>query len=213
MTDLVAGPAAGAGGGVPTAGRTTRGERIACVLGLLTGLLYNSWPLAFVLDPRALRGAYFSVLEMPGRPHAHVFVACDLAAGALAVVAGLLLLRHPLVAAGLVMFGIGNVLEGTIPIQASCATSVASCGIAPGQVLAPHTVASVLSVAGLALALWSLRGRGRWMFAVTTLVAVTALFLLVSVVTARWVSVSQMSFLAGCGVALGAVPLACVPSR
>ena len=192
----------------PGTGRAGRGEPIAAVLGLLAGLLYNSWLLGLLLDPGALRGAYLSVLEMPGRPHAQVFVACDLAAGVMAVVTGLLLLRRPLAAGGLVMFGIGNVLEGTIPIEASCATSVASCGTGPAQVLAPHTLATLLSVAGLVLALWSLRRHSRWMRAVILLVAVTALFLLVSVLTARWVSVSQMAFLVGCGVALGAVPLA-----
>jgi hypothetical protein len=183
------------------------------VLGVLAGVLYNSWPLGFVLDRRALGGTYLSVLEMPGRPYEELFVGCDVAAGAMAVIAGVLLLRHPPVAAGLVMFGIGNVLEASIPIETSCATSVAACGSAPGDLLEPHTVASILSVAGLVLALWSLRNHSRWMQTVIALVAVTALFLLVSVLADRWVTVSQISFLVGCGVALGAVPLAGALSR
>jgi hypothetical protein len=182
--------------------------RVAGVLGLMAGVLYNSWPLGFVLDPGALGGTYISVLEVPGRPHAHVFVACDLAAGALAVLAGLLKRRHPPVAAGLVMFGIGNMLEATIPIEASCTHSVASCGIGPGQLLAPHDLAGIVSAAGLVLALWSLRGHSRWMRAVIALGVVTGLFLGVSLLVDRWVTVSQISFLVGCGVALSAVPLA-----
>jgi hypothetical protein len=210
MTDLAAGAAAGSDRGALGTVRAGRRETVACVLGLLAGLLYNSWPLGFVLDRPALSGTYISVLEAPGRPHAGVFIACDLAAGAMAVVAGLLVLRHPLVATGLLMFGTGNVLDGCIPIDASCSDSVASCGTGLAQVLAPHTLASCLSAAGLGLALWSLRHHSRWMRAVIALLAVSALFLLVSVLTARWVTVSQMSFLVGCGVTLGAAPIACV---
>lgn len=198
MTDLAAAT-------VPRAGAA---ERLALPMGVVAAILYNSWPLGFLLDRPALRGTYVSVLEAPGRVHAHVFVACDVAAGALALLAGLLLRRHPLAAIGMVAFGVGNVLEATIPIEASCAASVASCGIAPDQVLAPHDLASVLSVAGLALALWSLRDHSRWMRSVIGLWVATGLFMVVSVAAVRWVTVSQASFLVGCGVALGAVPLA-----
>jgi hypothetical protein len=97
----------------------------------------------------------------------------------------------------------------SIPINASCATSVASCGASPGQLLEPHTVASIVSAAGLALALASLWQHGRWMRAVTVSGGFTALFLLVSVLTARWVIASQVLFLVACGVLLAAVPLAC----
>jgi hypothetical protein len=212
MTDLGFGAAADEGSGALGMGCGGRRESIACVLGLLAGFLYNSWALGFVLDRPALRGTYISVLEEPGRPHAGFFVACDLAAGAIAVAAGLLVLRHALVTAGTVMFGIGTVLDGCIPIEASCSSSVASCGTGLAQVLAPHTLASCLSAAGLGLALWSLRRHSRWMCAVIALFAVSALFLLVSVLTARWVTISQMSFLVGCGVTLGAAPAACVSS-
>ena len=199
MTELVA-PPAGA----------RRSERVAAGLAALAGILYNVWPLGYRLDPTALRGTYISVLEVPGRPDAQVFVGCDVLAGLLAVGAGVLLRRHRPVALGLVVFGVGNVLEASIPIDAACARSVASCGIAPGQVLAPHDVASIVSMAGLAIALWGARGYGRWMWAVMALWAVTGLFMAVSVVMVRWVMVAQASFLAGCGVTLIAVPLALV---
>jgi hypothetical protein len=185
-----------------------RGERIAGVLGVLAGILYNSWPLGFVLDRSALRGTYVSALEIPGRPYADLFVACDLAAGVLAVLAGLLLRPHRLAAAGLVMFGLGNLLEARIPIEPSCATSVAACGIGPRQVLAPHDLAGLLSAAGLVLALWSLRNHSRLMRAVIALGVVTGLILGVSLLVDRWVTVSQASFLVGCGVAVAAVALA-----
>lgn len=179
--------------------------RTAGAIGLLAGILYNAWPLGFVLDARAMHGAYLSVLEVPGRPHAWVFVACDLAAGALAVLAGLLVRRHRL-AAGLVVFGIGNVLEASIPIKASCVGSVAACGVGPAQVLSPHDLAGLVSIAGLMLALWSAHDRGRWMHVVIGLWVASGLFLGVSLLAARWVTVSQVTFLVACGVAVSAVP-------
>lgn len=202
VTDAVA---RSAGAGVLEVERVRRG-RVACVLGGLAGLLFNAWPLGFVLDRPALHGTYLSVLETPGRPYADLFVACDLAAGALAALGGLALLHRPLVATGLGMFGAGTMWGAFDPISASCATSVAACGARPGQLLDPHTVASVLSSAGLVLAVCSLWQHSRWMRAVILSAAFTALFLLISVLTARCVLASQVLFLIACGVLLAAVP-------
>lgn len=198
--------------------RSARAERTALALGALAAVVYNSWPLGFWLDRAGMRGTYISVLEIPGRPDAHLFVTCDILAGLLAIVAGVLLRCSPqpvgwgLVAWGLVVFGIGNILEASIPIDATCAVSVASCGTGAGAMFAPHDVASLISLAGLALALWTLRDHSHWMRAVIGLWVVTGLFMVTSVVVVRWVTVSQASFIVGCGVALAAVPLAMVRS-
>ncbi|MDH2413795.1 hypothetical protein [Nocardioides sp. CER19] len=204
MTDAAARTA---GAGIRGVDRVRR-QWLACVLGALAGLLFNSWPLGFAVDRPALDGTYFSVLEMSGRPYAHVFVACDLAAGVLAVLAGLLLLNRPFVASGLVMFGVGNVWGALVPINGSCATSVVSCGAAPAQLLEPHTLASTLSVIGLALAASSLWRRGRWMRAVILSCALASLLLPISVMTAHGVTGSQVLFMTACGAMLAAVPCA-----
>ena len=193
--------------------RSARAERSALALGVVAAVVYNSWPLGFWLDRAGMRGTYVSVLEVPGRRDAHLFVTCDVLAGLLAVVAGLLLRRSRGPAAwgpaawGLVIFGVGNVLEASIPIDATCAVSVASCGTGPGAMFAPHDIASLISLAGLAIALWSLREHSRWMQAVIGLWILTGLFMVISVVVVRWVTVSQTSFIVACGVALAAVPL------
>jgi len=192
-----------------TAVRSARAARTALVLGVVAAVVYNSWPLGFWLDRPGMRGTYISVLEIPGRPDAHLFVTCDVLAGLLAITAGVLLRRsHQLVAVGLIVFGVGNILEASIPIDATCAASVASCGTGAGAMFAPHDVASLISLAGLAIALWVLRDHSVWMRAVIALWVVTGLFMVVSVVVVRWVTVSQASFIVGCGVALAAVPLA-----
>lgn len=200
--------AAAAGVPVPVVVVAAR-DRLAVLVGLMAGVLYNAWPLGFRLDPDALHGTYVSVLEVPSRPYAHLFVTCDVLAGVLAACAGLLLRRsHPLVGIGLVVFGLGNVLEASIPIAAACAGSVASCGIALDQVLAPHDVASIISVVGIILALWGVRDRGPWVRALIALWAICGLFMVSTVVTDRLVTLSQACFLVACGLALAAVPLA-----
>lgn len=177
-------------------------------LAAAAAVLYNAWLLGFALDPDGLHGSYVSVLEAPGHPHAEVFVVCDIVAGVAAVLAGLLLRRrHQLAAAGFVVFGLGNVLEAAIPIPARCAASVAACGTGLGQVLAPHDLASVASVLGLALALASVRHVGR-MPVVLTIWAVAAVGMGLSVVTDTLVVAAQAAFLGACGLALVAVPWA-----
>jgi hypothetical protein len=180
----------------------------AIPLATVAAVLYNAWLLGFALDPDGLHGSYVSALEAPGRPHAEVFVVCDIVTGAAAVLAGLLLRRRrALAGAGLVVFGVGNVVEATIPISARCATSVAACGTGLGQVLSPHDIASVVSVLGLALALASVRQVGG-MRTVIGIWVVAALFLVFSVLTATWVIAAQAVFLGACGMALVAVPMA-----
>jgi len=177
-------------------------------LSLFAGALYNVWPLGFLLDPDALRGTYISALEVRSHPHAHLFVLGDVLAGLLTVAAGWLLRRHRLAGAGLVLFGLGNILEASIAIEGDCARSVAACGIGPSAVLAPHDLASIVSIAGLVLALWAVRDRGRWMRAVIAVWAASGLFMVASVTFVFWVTVSQASFLVACGIALAAVPFA-----
>jgi hypothetical protein len=177
-------------------------------LAVVAAGLYNAWLLGFVLDPDGLHGSYVSVLEAPGHPHAEVFVVCDIVAGAAAVLAGLLLRRQGEPAGdGFVVFGVGNILEATIPISARCAASVAACGTGLGQVLAPHDVASLVSVLGLALALLAVRRAPR-MRAVIGIWVAAALFMVFSVVADDLVIAAQAVFLGACGLALVAVPLA-----
>lgn len=225
MSEVLADGAADPAVHAPALGRA---GRVAAVLGGLAGVLYNAWPLGFLLDPQALPGNYISVLEVPARPHEHFFVACDLLAGLTATVVGLLLGRDPrtalgpvrpglvragLVRAGLVLFGVGNMLEASIPIEGGCARSVAACGTGPHAVLAPHDLASIVSIAGLALALWSVRDQVPWMRPLIVVWAASGLFMVASVTLVFWVTVSQAAFLVACGVALGAVPLAALSDR
>lgn len=175
----------------------------------LAAFLYNVWPLGFWLDPSALHGTYVSVLEVPGHPYAHLFMACDLATGVTALVAGFLLCRrHALAGLGFMVFGVGTIAEGMIPIAPDCATSVASCGIDLGQVIAPHDIASIASALSLALSVLAVRNFTRWMPFVTTLWIASGLFLVSSIVVERFTMASQAAFLIACGIALIGVPIA-----
>lgn len=178
-------------------------------LACAAALLYNVWPLGFWLDPSALHGTYVSVLEVPGHPYAHLFMACDLATGLTALVAGFLLCRrHTLAGLGFMVFGVGTIAEGMIPIAPDCATSVASCGIDLGQVIAPHDIASIASALSLALSVLAVRNGTRWMPFVTAAWIASGLFLVGSIVVERFTMASQAAFLVACGVALIGVPIA-----
>lgn len=180
----------------------------AAALAWMAAVLYNVWPLGFWLDPQALHRTYVSVLEVPGRPHAHLFAACDLAAGAFAAVAGLLLGRRAALAGhGLLVFGLGTVAEALMPIAPDCAASVAACGIDLGQVLAPHDIASIVSALGLAVSVLAIRRRTGWSSYVTGLWIAAGLFLVASIVIGRFTMSSQALFLLACGMALVVVPL------
>lgn len=185
------------------------GGRADLVLASLAAVLYNVWPLGFWLDPTALDGTYVSVLEVPGHPYAHLFMACDLATGVTALLAGFLLCRrNALAGLGFMVFGVGTIAEGLIPIAPACATSVASCGINLGQVIAPHDVASIASALSLALSVLTLRHATRWMPYLTGVWIASGLFLVGSIVVERFTMASQAAFLVACGIALLGVPIA-----
>lgn len=172
-------------------------------------MLYNVWPLGFWLDPSALHGTYVSVLEVPGHPYAHLFMACDLATGVTAFLAGMVLRRRHLMAGlGFVVFGLGTIAEGAIPIAPDCATSVRSCGIDLGQVIAPHDIASIASALSLALSVLAARNLTRWMPFLAGAWIASGLFLVGSIVVERFTMSSQASFLVACGLALIGVPIA-----
>lgn len=185
------------------------GGRTDLVLASLAALLYNVWPLGFWLDPSALHGTYVSVLEVPGHPYAHLFMACDLATGVTAFLAGMVLRRrHVLAGLGFIVFGLGTIAEGAIPIAPDCAMSVSSCGIDIGQVIAPHDIASIASALSLALSVLAVRHSTRWMPFVTAGWIAAGLFLVGSIVVGRFTMTSQATFLVACGVALIGVPIA-----
>lgn len=50
-------------------------------LGCLAAILYSSWPLAFILDPRVGRHELASMLEAPHAPYNWVFIAADVLTG------------------------------------------------------------------------------------------------------------------------------------
>ena len=185
------------------------GPRADLVLAAVAAALYNVWPLGFWLDPSALDGTYVSVLEVPGHPYAHLFMACDLATGITAALAGLALhRRHALAGVGFVIFGLGTIAEGAIPIAPDCAESVASCGINLGQVIAPHDIASIAAALSLAISVLAVRRHTRWMPYLAAFWIAAGLFLVASIVVERFTMASQATFLVACGLALVAVPVA-----
>lgn len=179
--------------------------RARLVLLVTAGVLYNAWLVGLVTEPGVLTGNYVSVLEAPGHRHADLFVACDVVTGACAIAAGVLLVgRRRLPGAALVAFGVGNILEATIPITSACTTSIRACGIAPSVVFTSHDVVSLVSMAGLALTLWGERGARGWR-PVAWAWGLGFVAQAVAVVTTQWTTFGQAAFLLASGVTLAAV--------
>lgn len=134
------------------------------LLAAVAALLYNSWPLGFVLNPTVVRHALASVLEAPHQPYDWVFVSMDVASGVLAIALGYLQLRkHP---AGLpakaavvsyMLFGALVMCAALIPLR--CDPTSQQCGpLMHDPQLLLHGVCSIASTFALLVSLlWAVR--------------------------------------------------------
>jgi hypothetical protein len=142
---------------------------VVLALGLLVAALYSDWTTEWMLGSDDPSHGYISELGAAGQPHAQLFGALDVTAGALAAVLGLLLWRRGTRAGGVAVavFGLALVCSGSFPMD--CAPSL-SRACARSEALGRtswredvHTVASVVEctalIAAMAVVSWQRRGR------------------------------------------------------
>jgi len=128
-------------------------------IGSLAALLYNSWPLAFFLNPLLSRHALASQLEAPHQPYDWLFVLLDVLTGLLIASVGLLQLRSrkhssTLIAAVACYVIFGVFVAGAALIPLSCDPQAKTCGPLlhnPGVVA--HGFMSIASVICLLIGL------------------------------------------------------------
>lgn len=128
-------------------------------IGGLAALLYNSWPLAFFLNPLLSRHALASQLEAPHQPYDWLFVLLDVLTGVLIASVGLLQLRSRKHSSALltavacyVVFGV--FVAGAALIPLTCDPQAKTCGPLlhnPGVVA--HGFMSIASVICLLIGL------------------------------------------------------------
>ncbi|HSX00388.1 MAG TPA: DUF998 domain-containing protein [Patescibacteria group bacterium] len=128
-------------------------------LGVLAALLYNSWPLAFLLNPAVGKHALASQLEAPHQPYDWLFVALDVLTGV--VIAGVALLqlrvrKHTtlLIAAVVCYVIFGVFVAGAALIPLSCDPQVDACGpLLRNPSIVAHGFMSIASVISLLVGL------------------------------------------------------------
>ncbi|HEX7963507.1 MAG TPA: DUF998 domain-containing protein [Candidatus Saccharimonadales bacterium] len=123
-------------------------------------LLYCSWPLAWLLNPTVARHSLASQLQAPGQPYSWLFIATDVTAGALLLIAGFLQLRGGAapshlpfaVVACYVAFGVLAMGAAVTPL--TCDPSMQVCGpLLRHPLTIAHGAMSITSVLALLAAL------------------------------------------------------------
>jgi hypothetical protein len=189
-------------------------------LAFLAAVLYNIWPLGYVLDPEVLHNSYLSSLEVDGKPYAWLFIIADILTS-IVVVAIVLLIRklNSSNRAGLngyIIFGLATFFDAIIPIANHCEQSISACGISLSQVLSFHDIASIMAAIGMFTGLLGSKCRFRedklnpsiykWLSYTFWIWCITGIFLIISVVIDDFTTISQALFLIAYGLGLVAIP-------
>lgn len=188
---------------------------------IFAAVTYNIWPLAYVLDPKAINNSYFSVLELPGKPYAWVFILGDILTGVVITLTALAIWKtktfNPKISLSYLVFGLSTLLDAIKPISGHCVSSVATCGIAPSQIFTFHDICSLLAAAAIFYGLLICRrqirnanGLGRiygWISYTFWFWCLAGLFLILSIVMDDLTTLSQGVYIAACGIGLIAMPL------
>lgn len=174
---------------------STAKQKTAQGLSILAGLLYSSWPLGYLLNPKVAHASLASGLEAVHQPYNWLFVGADILSSLLMlVVCSILWGMYPrgrfsgLVRVGLVctaLFGLGTMIDALLPER--CVPNLMACpSFRQDHALLIHGLFSILaSVAlfGALLALWLHRRSDRLLTALMTAYVIFGAMSLVQAVT------------------------------
>ena len=129
---------------------------------ILAAIIYNSWPLAYIIDSKVSRRGVVSNLELPGHPHFRVFLDGDIIAGVIIVLLGLMInfvkykyklkqFSYYVVSFGLVDFGFFTAFGAGAPDI--CTHRLRNqCVHIEGRLLSPDSLMSAFAMLGLFIA-------------------------------------------------------------
>ena len=137
-----------------------KSARLTLVLCVLAAILYNSWPLGYVLSSQTTRYGFASDLEKVGHPYYWLFILGDILTGACLVTASALM-RFKVRAAlpsktwaarsiGLFLFGLFTAAAAFVPVGCS-----QSCGVGFGRGIGLDGLFSAIAAGGLLTSLIS----------------------------------------------------------
>ncbi len=188
---------------------------------IFAAVVYNIWPLAYIVDSKAINNSYFSVLELPGKPYAWLFILGDILTGAAITLTALVIWGtktfSPKILLSYLIFGLSTLLDAIVPISGHCVSSVLACGIAPSQIFTFHDICSLLAAAAIFYGLLICRRQIRrvdgpsriyeWISYTLWFWCLAGLFLILSIVMDDLTTLSQGIYIAACGIGLVAIPL------
>jgi len=165
----------------------TRKERsygLAVLLAAVAGIIYNSWPLGYWLNPAASKRGLASELEAFHQPYDWLFIVLDVMSGVLiAIVMWLLWHREhdkwrKAVLVNFALFGLFTLLSAVLPM--SCEPSLESCPSVWHQpLLILHGITSILASLCLfasAVIMWWLKRKHPTWFIMSILMTGWGLF-------------------------------------
>lgn len=136
-------------------------------LGVLAALIYNSWPLGYILNPRVAHMGLASDLEAGGEAYNWLFIGGDVLFGLFVLMIIWLLLKRRmpltrqviLALSGLAVFGTLTAISAVLPIN--CSSSIRTCGYRGDQTFGVHDITGAVAALGLfvgMLGAWRLSG-------------------------------------------------------
>lgn len=164
-----------------------RHDSAVIVVGSLVAIVYNSWPLGYILNSQVAHHQLASELEAAGQPYNWFFVCCDLMTCLLLLYLALSYWRRrpsphksgvlSAVVIGLVLFGIFTAVSALTPL--SCQINDLRCGAHASQILALHNLTGGIASFGLFIGLLS-----AWLFVAKR--SLTPAVILIRATTTLW---------------------------
>jgi hypothetical membrane protein len=190
----------------------------ATVLGALAGIIYNSWPLGYWLNPYVARHDLASELEALHQPYNWLFISGDVLSSVLIMYLVILLWKKhqptkskrltTLALVNLLLFAVGTIADTLVPLH--CDPSVQHCAAGlHNPLLIAHGFFSIAASTCLFISValvWWLRRRNPHMNTLLGGYVLLAIFSVISLVTPGQDSWAQHYALLLDGVCLAAIP-------
>jgi hypothetical protein len=102
-------------------------RQLSIALCFVAGLLYNSWPLGYLLDSSTAHHSLASDLELANHPYYRLFITCDVLTAVCVILAALILFKwsssppkiKTVVLAGLIIFAVFTAASAVLPDEYS----------------------------------------------------------------------------------------------
>ena len=205
--------------------KTKKYSYFAIGLMVLAGIIYNSWPLGYILDPSTAHFGMASDLEDANHPYNWLFIAGDIMSGILILVFAVLMYRHRkavkshywrFIIIGLVLFGFFTAAGAGAPNNC-LSGSLSVCLTIDHKTMGPDGIETSLAAFGLLIGLlgtcllsevYDARGRSYWFnWAVFLSWFTSGMVFIFEILTNGDLHTAQLVLLLLCGVSLISIGL------